>query len=138
MKTSLRNRHRNLRPALASLRPLIRRWEKLLPIRLSELSVVFLDDAEMSDLHDRLMADPTPTDILTLDYGKGMAEIFISLDTAKRQAVEQGNSFAGELRLYLVHGLLHLSGFGDKTPSQRKRMRSAEQQLLHNEKIKAP
>ena len=138
MKTSLRNRHRNLRPALASLRPLLRRWEKLLPIQLSRLSVIFLDDVEMADLHGRLMADPTPTDILTLDYGKGLAEIFISLDTARRQAIENGNSFAGELRLYLAHGLLHLCGYGDKTPSQRKQMRGAEQKLLRHEKITVP
>ena len=139
MKTSLRNRHKKLRPAaLASLPPLLRRWEKLLPVRLSELSVVFLDDVEMGELHGRLMADPAPTDILTLDYGKGLAEIFISLDTARRQAAENQNTFAGEIRLYLAHGLLHLSGYGDKTLSQRKKMRSAEQKLLRNEKIKAP
>lgn len=138
MKTSLRNRHTKSRPALSSLRPLLRRWEKLLPVRIADLSVVFLGDQEMADLHGRLMDDPTPTDILTLDYGKGMAEIFISLDTTKRQAAENKNTFSGELRLYLAHGLLHLSGYNDKTPAQRKLMRSAEQKLLRNQKIKAP
>ena len=138
MKTSLKNRHRRLRPALASFGPLLRRWEKLLPVRLSELSVVFLDDDEMADLHGRLMSDPTPTDILTLDYGKGMAEIFISLDTAKRQAATHKTTFPNEIRLYLAHGLLHLSGYGDKTATQRKQMRGAEQTLLRNQKIQAP
>jgi probable rRNA maturation factor len=108
----------------------LRRWGKLLPIRLTELSVVFLDDDEMADLHGRLMSDPTPTDILTLDYGKGMAEIFISLDTAKRQAAQHKNTFADEIRLYLVHGLLHLAGFNDHTPTQIKQMRKAEKALL--------
>jgi rRNA maturation RNase YbeY len=138
MKTSLRNRHRKLKPALASLKPLLNRWEKLLPVRIAELSVVFLGDEEMAGLHGRLMSDPTPTDILTLDYGRGMAEIFISLDTARRQAADRGKSFSSELRLYLAHGLLHLSGYGDKSPAQRKQMRRAEAQLLRNEKIQAP
>ena len=137
MKTSLRNRHRKLRPALASLRPLLQRWGKLLPVRLAELSVVFLNDAEMADLHGRLMADPTPTDILTLDYGKGNAEIFISLDTTKRQAAAHRNRFSDELRLYLAHGLLHLSGYGDKTSVQRRSMRKAEKRLLSGQSVHA-
>jgi len=113
-------------------------WRGLLPIRLEELSIVFLDDAEMANWHGRLSDDPTPTDILTLDYGEGSAEILISLDTAKRQAVENGNTFIRELRLYLAHGLLHLSGYGDKTAPQRKKMRAAEKRLLANKSIAAP
>lgn len=130
MKTSLRNRHRKFRPALANLRLCLQRWEKLLPVRLAEVSVVFLDDSEMADLHGRLMSDPTPTDVLTLDYGGGNAEIFISLDTARRQAAEHRSTFGGEVRLYLAHGLLHLSGYNDHTPAQIRKMRKAEQALL--------
>lgn len=138
MKTSLRNRHRKLKPALARLKPLLRQWEKLLPVRIAELSVVFLEDEEMAELHGRLMSDPTPTDILTLDYGKGMAEIFISLDTARRQAAENGNTFSNELRLYLAHGLLHLAGYGDKSPAQRRQMRGAERTLISNRPVSQP
>jgi len=112
------------------LRLCLQRWEKLLPVRLAEVSVVFLDDSEMADLHGRLMSDPTPTDVLTLDYGGGNAEIFISLDTARRQAAEHRSTFGGEVRLYLAHGLLHLSGYNDHTPAQIRKMRKAEQALL--------
>jgi probable rRNA maturation factor len=138
MKTSLRNRHRKFRPALAKLRPLLQRWEKLLPVRLAELSVVFLDDLEMADLHGRLMDEPTPTDVLTLDYGGGNAEIFISLDTAHRQAAAHRNTFSRELRLYLAHGLLHLAGYNDHTPAQIRRMRKAERMLLRNHRVQGP
>jgi len=94
-----------------------------------------LDDKEMSQLHQMLMKDPAPTDILTLDYGEGMAELFISLDTARRQAKENKSTFMEEIRLYLAHGLLHLSGYGDKTPAQRKKMRLAEKKLLRMSKV---
>ena len=84
----------------------------------------------MSELHGRLMNKPTPTDILTLDYGDGIAELFISLDTARRQARENQNTFSRELDLYLAHGLLHLCGYNDKKAPQRKQMRKAEKDLL--------
>jgi probable rRNA maturation factor len=110
----------------------------LIPIRLSELSVVFLDDAEMAELHGRLTGEATATDILTLDYDHGQSEIFISLDTARRQAGEQDTTLVEEVRLYLAHGLLHLSGYDDHTAAQRRQMRLAEGRLLKHKKIGSP
>ena len=89
----------------------------------------------MSEIHGRLMNDPAPTDILTLDYGDGIAELFISLDMARRQARDHGNTFDRELELYLAHGLLHLSGYNDHTRAQTRRMRSAETKLLNDKKV---
>src|SRR3954471_16970524 len=78
---------------------------------LPEVTVVLVSDHRMAEVHGRFMNDPTPTDVITFDHG----EILISTETAKRQARQFGTSFVQELRLYLVHGLLHLSGFDDKT-----------------------
>ena len=49
-------------------------------------------------------------------------DIYVSIDAARRQAKRGGYPLVRELALLLLHGLLHLTGFDDRTPSQRKRM----------------
>src|SRR5438093_9412821 len=77
---------------------------------LSEISVLLISDRKMSELHRRFMQMPGPTDVITFQHG----EICISVETAQRQAKTYRTSLAHELRLYLVHGLLHLHGFDDR------------------------
>ena len=67
-----------------------------------------------------------PTDVLSFDYG----EIFISTQTAKRQAKEHELSLRAELELLFVHGLLHILGFDHHKLKDRKRMHSLEEQVL--------
>ncbi|MDD2707754.1 MAG: rRNA maturation RNase YbeY [Verrucomicrobiae bacterium] len=97
---------------------------------LGELTAVFVDDAAIAELNWRHLRHRGATDIITFDYGDGRADLFISLDTARRQAAEYRQSFERELTLYLVHGMLHLSGFDDRTPEQRRRMRREESWFL--------
>ena len=63
-----------------------------------------------------------PTDVITFRHG----EIVISVETAERQAKEYSTSFDRELRLYFVHGLLHLVGLEDKTDQGFKRMADSQ------------
>jgi probable rRNA maturation factor len=67
-----------------------------------------------------------PTDVLTFQHG----EIFISVETAKKHARAFGNSLASELRLYIVHGLLHLHGFDDQTQAGARKMERAQSKIL--------
>lgn len=138
MNLSLRNRHPKLRPPSRRLRTLVLSWQGLLPVTLRELSVAFVGDREMSRLHGRTMNDPSPTDILTFDYGARSAEIVISLDMARRQARRHGCSFEDEIRLYLAHGLLHLSGYDDHGAADVRRMRKAERTLLRGRRVARP
>lgn len=89
------------------------------------LSIVLVNDREMAELNLRYHHVAGPTDVLTFDYGDGQAEIIISVDHAYARPRP-----AHELALYLVHGLLHLQGYDDHTPAQRRRMRAAERRLL--------
>ncbi len=84
----------------------------------------------MAELNWRHLRHRGPTDILTFDYGAGLAEILISLDTATRQARRHRQTLEDELTLYLVHGMLHLAGLKDKSVAQRRLMRREEQWLL--------
>ncbi len=67
-----------------------------------------------------------PTDVITFQHG----EIFISVETAQRQAESFATSLEHELRLYLVHGLLHLHGFDDRDPDARRRMHSTQEKIV--------
>lgn len=97
---------------------------------LSHLNIVWIDDSKMAELNQRYLKHQGSTDILTFGYNNDCAEILISLDTAWKQAQRYHQSFENELMLYLVHGILHLVGFKDKTPLERRRMRCEERRLM--------
>jgi len=67
-----------------------------------------------------------PTDVITFRHG----EIVISAETALRQARQYRSSLMQELQLYIVHGLLHLRGYDDKTPSGSREMERRQRSIL--------
>lgn len=99
-----------------------------------ELSVVFVGDARLAQLHADWLDDPTLTDVITFDLrgdGDGPAgEIYISVERAHAQAARRGVDPLRELLVYVAHGVLHLSGFDDHDPRERRRMRAAERRVL--------
>lgn len=80
----------------------------------------------MALLHRKFLGLAGPTDVLTFQHG----EIFISAETARRHARAFGNSLMRELKLCIVHGLLHLHGFDDRTPTEARRMKTAQEKIL--------
>jgi probable rRNA maturation factor len=80
----------------------------------------------MTRLHQQFLGEIGPTDVLTFQHG----EIFISVETARRHAREFKNSLMRELKLYIVHGLLHLNGFDDKTATEAHRMKRMQEKIL--------
>ncbi len=94
--------------------------------KLHDVFVWLISDRRMTSLHRKFMHQTGPTDVLTFQHG----EIFISVDTAKRHACAFGNSLASELRLYIVHGLLHLHGFDDRTKTSARKMERAQGEIL--------
>ncbi|MGJ8651463.1 MAG: rRNA maturation RNase YbeY [Opitutaceae bacterium] len=105
----------------------------LFPISNGELSIVFVDDDTIAQVHDDFMDDPTPTDVITFPAQQAMesaGEIIVSVDHAQSRAQELGEPFSRELSLYLVHGWLHLAGYDDRNETDRAEMRLAEQRAL--------
>jgi probable rRNA maturation factor len=112
-----------------------------------EISLAFLTDAELAQLHAQFLDDPSVTDVITFegDPALGSAgEICVSVDAALRHfagrqkpagvrpraARVSGEEFSAELTLYVVHGWLHLGGYDDLQPAKKRAMRRAEQRAL--------
>jgi probable rRNA maturation factor len=96
--------------------------------KLREVFVWLISDRRIAVLHRQFLGQPGPTDVLTFQHG----EIFISVETARRQARAFGNSLMRELELYIIHGLLHLQGFDDQTPGEARKMRAAQEKILRD------
>ena len=96
------------------------------------LSLVFVDDREMRILHQKYLGKSSPTDVLAFGQkGNLLGDIVISVETAKRRAPEFGNRWDVELLLYLIHGILHLVGFRDSAPNEKRKMRRKEEEILN-------
>jgi len=93
---------------------------------LEEVNVILISDRRMAEVHRRFMGVAGPTDVITFQHG----EILISVETARRQARAYRTSFEHELRLYLLHGLLHLRGFNDAKPAGRARMKRIQEKIV--------
>lgn len=89
-----------------------------------EISIV--DDPTIDQVHRDFMDIPGATDVITFAHG----EIVLSADTAKSYGAEYGNDFERELMLYIVHGLLHLSGHEDAIDAERKAMEKIQFEIL--------
>jgi probable rRNA maturation factor len=104
------------------------------PIR--AISVALVDDTAIALLHERYLADPRATDVMSFDLRDDPrddeleGEIVISAKTAARQARALGLRADQEVLRYVVHGVLHLLGHDDKTASQRSQMRRREDAVL--------
>jgi probable rRNA maturation factor len=110
--------------AAAAARQVLKRRPKIrLP---EEIGVVLVSDARISRIHRYFLGIDGATDVITFEHG----EIFVSVETAERQAQEFSTSPLEEIHLYIVHGLLHLAGLDDKTARGRKRMAAMQQEII--------
>lgn len=102
--------------------------------RLDSLNYIFCSDPYLLEINQQYLDHDTYTDIITFDYTSGKllnGEIYISVDRVEENAKTLGNSFKDELHRVMVHGLLHLMGFKDKSPEEEVAMRSAEDFCLN-------
>jgi len=107
--------------------------------KLEELSYIFCDDDYLLNLNEEFLKHDTYTDIITFDYSVGkilQGDIYISTERVKENSNEFNVSFDEELRRVIIHGVLHLCGYKDKTTEQSLLMRQKEEekmQLFHVE-----
>ncbi len=96
------------------------------------LSIAYVTNRIIAEIHSDFMDDPTPTDVITFpdDPPEDAGEICISVDYALRAALRFRTDPAYELTLYLIHGWLHLAGFDDRTLTDKRKMRMAEKELM--------
>ena len=94
--------------------------------RLAEISILLISDRRMSSLHSRFLNKTGSTDVITFDHG----EIFISVETARKHARQFRTSTLREIQLYIIHGLLHLNGFEDRSKTGAQKMEGTQQKIL--------
>jgi len=102
--------------------------------RVDKLLYHFVDDDEILKVNRDYLQHDYYTDIITFDYSEGQnlsGEMFISLDTVESNAQNLGQDFSEELQRVIVHGLLHLIGYGDKSDKEAAEMRQKEDFCLN-------
>lgn len=100
---------------------------------IDKLDFVFCDDAYLLELNKEFLAHHTLTDVLTFDYSENSeinAEIYISIERIKENAITFSSSFLEELNRVMIHSVLHCIGFSDKTGNERRTMRHKEDKCL--------
>jgi probable rRNA maturation factor len=103
----------------------------------AEVSLAFVDNQTIQPLNKRYLQHDEPTDVLSFPLSEPNArrlagELVISAEIAKVQAEEHGHPVQAELALYVIHGLLHLCGYDDKTPAGAAAMHERERYYLEH------
>lgn len=98
------------------------------------ISYVFCSDSFLLDINHRFLSHDYYTDIITFDLSsdnnKIEAEIFISIDRVKENALKFRKTFKNELYRVMIHGVLHLCGYKDKTKKEATVIRTKEDLYL--------
>ena len=96
---------------------------------LGEINYIFCDDQYLLKKNQEYLQHDTFTDIITFDYteeNRLSADIFISIERVKENAITFAVPFETELRRVIIHGVLHLMGYKDKSEEDAETMRSKE------------
>jgi probable rRNA maturation factor len=104
----------------------------------AELSLLLTDDAVLQSLNHQFLGHNHPTDVLSFPSGevdpatnrRYLGDIAISYPTARRQAQQADHPIRAELQLLIVHGVLHLLGHDHARAAEKKKMWSAQSEIL--------
>jgi len=102
----------------------------------TDLNFIFMDDDQLLDINVKYLNHYYFTDVITFDYCADTfisGDIFISIDRVKDNSSKYSDSFRSEFLRVVVHGVLHLIGYDDKTDEQRKLMRQLENKYIKSE-----
>ena len=97
------------------------------------INYIFCSDERELAVNREFLGHDYYTDIITFDYSTASTlngDIFISLDTVRSNAEMVGVPFEQELLRIIIHGILHLTGQGDKTPESKAEMTTKEEKAL--------
>jgi len=126
------------------LKKTVRKAFKVLGIKEKdmEISIAIVDDSSIKKLNREYREKNQATDVLSFAYGKDVrlrplglrrdegGEIVISYNKAKEQAKEYKHKIIDELKVLLVHGILHIAGYNHEKPADKKKMLALECKIL--------
>jgi len=97
------------------------------------VSFIFCSDDYLLKMNIEHLGHDYYTDIITFDYCEGpviSGDLFISVDRVRENAADLKVTFDDELHRVMIHGVLHLLGYGDKTNEDAQHMRAMEDKCL--------
>ena len=101
-----------------------------------DITFIFCSDEYLLLINKQYLQHDTYTDIITFDYSEGdsaqpiSGDIFISIERVKENAEKFSTTFENELHRVIIHGVLHLLGYKDKTKVAKAQMTSKEDYYL--------
>jgi rRNA maturation RNase YbeY len=98
-----------------------------------DLNFILTDDITLKKMNVKFLKHNYFTDVISFDYGVGKkmnGEIYISIDTVKRNALNYKVSYNSELVRVMLHGVLHLCGYKDKSFEEKNEMNRLEDSWL--------
>lgn len=101
---------------------------------LEEVSIIFCSDEYLLEMNKQYLEHDYYTDIITFDYcveNQILGDLFVSIDRVADNASLNNVTFDNELLRVMVHGVLHLIGYKDKSPDEELLMRSKEDHYLN-------
>lgn len=93
---------------------------------LDAIEATIISDSKIAKIHGQFFNDPTPTDVITFDHG----EILLGATTMANHAKTFGMTPSSEAALCVIHGMLHLGGWNDLTPSEARNMAKQQEKIL--------
>ena len=99
-----------------------------------DITYIFCDDDYLLERNKEFLDHNTLTDIITFNYcidNNISSDIMISIDRVKENSTTFENSFNEELRRVMIHGILHLIGYNDKSDKEKELMREKENFYLN-------
>jgi len=93
----------------------------------------FLSNPELKKMNKTFLQHHYNTDVISFNLGdleNPEADIYISVDQAQKNAKKEGHSLDDEIKLLIVHGILHTLGYTDDTPDQKKEMDQEQNRLI--------
>lgn len=101
--------------------------------QIGDISIILVDDAEILNINNKYLKHNYYTDIITFDYTKDRTisgDLYISIERVCENAKQYNTKVNDELNRVIIHGLLHLCGYKDKTKKQASLIRKKENYYL--------
>lgn len=118
---------------------LLKKWLKDLILQEhaspGQINIVFTSDSNVLALNKKYLSRDYFTDIITFDYTENQivaGDLFISITRVKENSERFDVTFHMELKRVIVHGIMHLLGYGDRNEKEKSLMRQMEDRYLVN------
>lgn len=118
-----------------AIHKIVCKLKKELNLTVADLEINFVDKNLIHSINKEYLNHDYSTDIITFNYSKDNSilegEIFISLDDAEENAKKFKVLFENEITRLVIHGILHMIGYDDIEPAEKRKMKKEENRLLN-------